>query len=119
MLLYNLELSCKLANGSKGVVEGFVQTEEYRDLIIAIMKGRKTTTTGGNEGSRDCNQSDGIKTTAVSMEVSSTSPTCTESQIERLKGLHSLITTFDDKEIILELVGRLCSMQSCNLSMMN
>ena len=119
MLLYNLELSCKLANGSRGVVEGFVQTEEYRDLIIAIMKGRKTTTTGGNEGSRDCNQSDGIKTTAVSMEVSSTSPTCTESQIERLKGLHSLITTFDDKEIILELVGRLCSMQSCNLSMMN
>jgi hypothetical protein len=48
------------------------------------------------------------------MEVSSTHPTCTESQIERLKDLHSLITTLDDKDIILELVGRLCSMQSIN-----
>lgn len=109
MLLYNLELSCKLANGSRGVVEGFVQTEEYRDLIIAIMKGMKTTTTGGDEGSRYCNKSDGIK-----MEVSSTHPTCTESQIEKLKDLHSLITTLDDKDVILELVGRLCSMKSIN-----
>ncbi|KAL7544241.1 hypothetical protein ACHAWF_007617 [Thalassiosira exigua] len=42
MLLWNLDLASKLANGSRGIVEGFVRTKEYRELIEAIMKERES-----------------------------------------------------------------------------
>ena len=37
MLLYNLDIPAKLANGSRGIVEGFVSTEEYKTLIKLVM----------------------------------------------------------------------------------
>ena len=40
MLAWNLDLPAKLANGSRGVVIGFVDTNEYRALIKAIVDRR-------------------------------------------------------------------------------
>eukprot|EP00578_Thalassiosira_sp_NH16_P025797 CAMPEP_0181085794 /NCGR_PEP_ID=MMETSP1071-20121207/5412_1 /TAXON_ID=35127 /ORGANISM="Thalassiosira sp., Strain NH16" /LENGTH=944 /DNA_ID=CAMNT_0023167605 /DNA_START=1750 /DNA_END=4584 /DNA_ORIENTATION=- len=57
MLLYNLDILGKLANGSRGVVEGFVLSEEYRDLVKAIMKMRdkngSSNEGGGIDNGRD------------------------------------------------------------------
>lgn len=131
MLLYNLDLPKKLANGSRGVVEGFVLIEEYRDLIIFTMKRKEnasnahvkkckdaSNTTTVNKGDTGCvsvandNKTDaGDAAPASIMYDTSASPKSREeSQTETQKDVYSFITTLD-KAIVVELVNCLISME--------
>ncbi|KAL7536858.1 hypothetical protein ACHAXR_009728 [Thalassiosira sp. AJA248-18] len=65
MLLYNLDILNKLANGSRGVVEGFIRTEEYRDLVKAIMEKRDKNNSNHKEGNnqgQDNNSKESVPT---------------------------------------------------------
>ena len=55
MLLYNLDLVAKLANGSRGVMEGLVNTKEYKELIKAVMAERETKANAGGDKDSDKN----------------------------------------------------------------
>jgi hypothetical protein len=133
MLLYNLDLPNKLANGSRGVVEGFALIEEYRDLIIFIMKRKEnasnahvekrtdasnTTVDKGDTGcvsAANGNETDaGNVASANIMHDTSASPKGREdipySQTETQKDVYSFITTLD-KDIVVELVNRLVPME--------
>jgi ATP-dependent DNA helicase PIF1 len=44
MLLWNLDLQKKLANGSRGIVKGFFDPEEYADLIAKEVERREKAT---------------------------------------------------------------------------
>jgi len=41
MLLYNLDLDCKLANGSRGMILAFMLAREYRNILKAEVEKRK------------------------------------------------------------------------------
>jgi hypothetical protein len=113
MLLYNLEIPCKLANGSRGVVEGFVKTEEYRDLITAIMKSRDKNKTNCVRGDKVVNAVDGNKAEEdVASGLKNILYSSKEAETKKDFGL--LITTLEEKDIIMELVGRLKTMQFIN-----
>lgn len=73
MLLYNLDILGKLANGSRGVVEGFVETQEYKALIKEIMDKREKSNTGEDkliEEDRDINMEDAGGAPDVSVGIS-------------------------------------------------
>ena len=113
MLLYNLDLPNKLANGSRGVVEGYVLIEEYRDLIIFIMKRKENASNAHVEKRKDAsNTTDAADAASGSiMHDTSASPKGREeSQTETQKDVYSFITTLD-KAIVVELVNRLISME--------
>eukprot|EP00550_Attheya_septentrionalis_P011846 CAMPEP_0198305704 /NCGR_PEP_ID=MMETSP1449-20131203/58040_1 /TAXON_ID=420275 /ORGANISM="Attheya septentrionalis, Strain CCMP2084" /LENGTH=711 /DNA_ID=CAMNT_0044008241 /DNA_START=1 /DNA_END=2138 /DNA_ORIENTATION=- len=69
MLLWNLDLASKLANGSRGVVSGFVPVVEYRQLLQKQVKTRsdesKSPETKGKKG--DSNSTDDTNETAVAI----------------------------------------------------
>lgn len=88
MLLYNLEISHKLANGSRGVVEGFVETDEYMNLITAIMKFRDKNMTHLDKGDKN--------------------------NVDKAKEDVALILSGLEKGIIMELVGCLKIMNFIN-----
>lgn len=130
MLLYNLDLPNKLANGSRGVVEGYILIEEYRDLIIFIMKRKENASNAHVEKRKDAsnttvdkgdtgcvsvangNETDaGDAASGSIMHDTSASPKGREeSQTETQKDVYSFITTLD-KAIVVELVNRLISME--------
>jgi hypothetical protein len=93
MLLYNLEIPCKLANGSRGVVEGFVETDEYMNLIRAIMKIRDKHTTRVDKGDKNIKVIDGD---------------------DKAEEGVALILSGVEKDVIKELVGRLKIMDFIN-----
>eukprot|EP00571_Detonula_confervacea_P016008 CAMPEP_0172307818 /NCGR_PEP_ID=MMETSP1058-20130122/8592_1 /TAXON_ID=83371 /ORGANISM="Detonula confervacea, Strain CCMP 353" /LENGTH=915 /DNA_ID=CAMNT_0013020093 /DNA_START=200 /DNA_END=2948 /DNA_ORIENTATION=+ len=118
MLLYNLDILSKLANGTRGVIEGFVQTKEYRDLIKAIMDKRDKNNTGVDKEEDDKQEYDddkvedmaATKSQGVSVDASSgkvSEPTKKESDLD------SMITTLE-KDTIKVLVERLSGMQFIN-----
>lgn len=72
MLLYNLDILGKLANGSRGVVDGFVQSDQYRDLVNAIMKRRDKNNPGDDVHSNETEDMAAKK----SQEVTADSPSC-------------------------------------------
>jgi len=119
MLLYNLDLPNKLANGSRGVVEGYVSIEEYRDLIIFIMKRKENASNAHVEKRKDVSNTTvdkgetdaGDAASGSIMHDTSASPKGREeSQTETQKDVYSFITTLD-KAIVVELVNRLISME--------
>mmetsp|Transcript_21600 Transcript_21600/g.39056 ORF Transcript_21600/g.39056 Transcript_21600/m.39056 type:complete len:789 (+) Transcript_21600:55-2421(+) len=117
MLLYNLNIDEKLANGSRGVVEGFVKTEEYRDLVKAIMKKRDKSDVGGDEGKGGSSiKKEDCKPVAEKnmKNVPAESPSGSDSSLARsYEHLYSIITTLE-KDLIKTLVDRLYGMQFVN-----
>ena len=113
MLLWNLDLNAHLANGSRGVMEGFVLTEEYRDLIKVIMKERDKNIADEAKAEREVvheeagNSNKEAETMATSKEDSSTTK---GSASENGQDLHSMLTTLKN-EIAEALIKRLHGMQ--------
>jgi hypothetical protein len=70
MLLWNLEIGSKLANGSVGIVKDFVDPEEYAELIALEIKRReKKIQTGGNpEEKKDESATEATESTTVNTE---------------------------------------------------
>ncbi len=50
MLVYNLDIPNKLANGSRGIVEGFVRLEEYLVFVKAVKERRDQSSHGDDDG---------------------------------------------------------------------
>jgi len=125
MLLYNLDLDAKLANGSRGIIEGFVKTEEYKALIKAIMDKRDNTkqphvSNGDKKVEETSSEVD--DTTKKDVDASSKTDALakdshgngnTESSQAQVD-LHSIITTLVDKELVDALIRRIMVMQYIN-----
>ena len=115
MLLYNLDLDAKLANGSRGIVDGIVKAEEYRDLIKAIMQKRdQSSKQGNNGGSCNTNKTEDAVKGKASDPVDSTSGNANDHLPETDEEVHSIITTLENKEVNKALIDRLNSMRFIN-----
>eukprot|EP00957_Ditylum_brightwellii_P190564 14506565-Ditylum_brightwellii.AAC.1 len=63
MLLWNLDLDAKLANGSRGVVLGFVPVTVYRSILKAeVAKRAKENTKGKDKTSTDASSPNKLST---------------------------------------------------------
>jgi len=121
MLLYNLDLPAKLANGSRGIIEGFVKTEEYKALIKAIMDKRDNTkqphdnNANGSKTDSDTAAKDSQQDTP-SIESSNVNGSKTDiiASSQAQVDLHSIITTLVDKELVDALIRRIMVMQYIN-----
>ena len=114
----------KLANGSRGVVEGFLLTGEYRDLIKAILKKRdKNNASDGKGEGVNKKEDNNVKADAsavnnvqdVPMDSSSGKESVTPegTPAETDEHLYSMITTLE-KDMVKTLVERLNGMQFIN-----
>ena len=86
LLLWNLELESKLANGSRGVVEAFVSSQAYTDLVRAELKTRDDaadTMEGSLKAPSGEPDSDMIK--SIKSTLSSTSTRKLENELKDLK----------------------------------
>ena len=111
MLLYNLDIAAKLANGSRGIVEGFVLTEEYKTLIKLIMAKRdnennqqdsKGKGEGNSEAEVDAEEVNSIFGASEAKNTATASMPSPDPNID----FHSVITTLE-KDVINAMVHRL------------
>ncbi|EJK67291.1 hypothetical protein THAOC_11702 [Thalassiosira oceanica] len=97
LLLWNLELESKLANGSRGVVEGFVSSQVYNDLVKEELKTRDDAVEaieGSPKSASGESDSDAIK--SIKSTLSSMSTKKLEKELKDLKLIADSAAKFRD-----------------------